>query len=288
MNWFLTQRFRTANRIRVSASSSLPNNGVALRPSSLYAESHLSRQQHQQNARVDLGAHVGVGTAPSFVHDKLGVQQTHERIEAKMAHSHIWLTCVVASALAQNPTRPATLPRTPPPPKQPLRETTDPRAEIAALREKITELEGLVWDNYLEFLNKVSALEKASATFDPASPGAYQRVNTSVGPLLLSLTTVEPYLDGYRISLEAGNPLLINFKGFTLSAKWGPRFKKDETEYREWVKALRTKDFEFPNSILPGKWNLIQLIVPDTKPSAFGHLEIALKINTLSLVEPPR
>src|ERR1019366_4693918 len=93
------------------------------------------------------------------------------------------------------------------------------RAEIAVLRSEIASLkktsdQHLNW--FTEAWEDISDLKAEKTSFEPSSPGPYHyhRLNTAVGPMLVSLGTVEPYLDGYKVALEIGKPLSGTFLRF--------------------------------------------------------------------------
>lgn len=104
--------------------------------------------------------------------------------------------------------------------------------DIAELHKKMKELndtlEALQTYIFTTQDERLSALEHRSAVFGPASPGPYSRIDTEVGPLLISLGKVEQYLDGYSVQIEIGNLSAASLIGFKLSASWAKRFKKDE------------------------------------------------------------
>lgn len=50
----------------------------------------------------------------------------------------------------------------------------------------------------------------------------YQSYPTDQGTLLVSTKLVDPYLDGYKVTLEIINTASVDFNGFRLMASWGP------------------------------------------------------------------
>jgi len=162
--------------------------------------------------------------------------------------------------------------------------------EIADLRKKLDDLKkdfelirdyGLGGDSGL--YQRVSALEHENATFDPSSPGHYQRVDTDTGLLLVSFEKAEPYLDGYDVQLEIGNLSAASLPGLKISAKWCKRYRKEDGNYFEWYRQRKTKEFSITGTLISGRWNIVHLILPDTKPSDFGYLEISIETNTVSM-----
>ncbi len=105
--------------------------------------------------------------------------------------------------------------------------------------------------------------------------------------MLVSVEKVEQYLDGYKVSLEIGNPLSVNFDGFDIEAAWGPRYNTGD-DYAKWLAAKQTKKIAETHTLPPGRWSPIDIILPSTEPKGFGYLDLKLSINRLSLAAPPR
>src|SRR2546426_9185192 len=63
-------------------------------------------------------------------------------------------------------------------------------------------------------------LEPKKAVVDATSKG-YTFLESSVGILVVSCDGAQPYLDGYKVSLEVGNPLNVTFAGFRLKVRSG-------------------------------------------------------------------
>ena len=74
----------------------------------------------------------------------------------------------------------------------------------------------------------------------------FQRLDTELGPFLVSVEGIIPYLNGHKLSLNIGNPSMSEFNGFTLKAKWGETFKpKGEVTYADWEESLKSKEEKF-------------------------------------------
>lgn len=158
--------------------------------------------------------------------------------------------------------------------------------KIADLQSQVKKLQGS-YDNfttyaYRQFIELFSA-RHPTVEFDPSSPGSYQLIDSSIGLLLISLDNAEPYLDGYNAQLEIGNITGASLQGFKLSAKWAKRYKAEDNNYIEWLNKRKSKDYSFTGALLSGRWNIFHIILPDTKPSEFGYLEVSIETNTVSL-----
>jgi hypothetical protein len=60
----------------------------------------------------------------------------------------------------------------------------------------------------------------------------YGKLETDLGTLFVSTESVDPYLDGYKIHLNIGNPSYATFSDFKLIASWGPLL----TNFDDWDK----------------------------------------------------
>lgn len=124
-----------------------------------------------------------------------------------------------------------------------------------------------------------------SATFDPGNPGGYQRIDTTGGTFLVSFQNAVPYVDGFKVTCNFGNPSSGTFNGFKLKAKWGPRFdRKDKSlNYAQWQASLREKELSLTDSLKAASWNPVSFVLSPAKPDAFGYLELSMDTDNVSL-----
>jgi Protein of unknown function (DUF3251) len=169
-------------------------------------------------------------------------------------------------------------------PQQPAVSTRD--AGIEKLQREVKELKETV-DVLLSAVsrheNEIRTLGHAAASFDPARPDKYRRIETDAGFLLVLLGKVVPYLDGYKVELQIGNPHQMDFDGFKVSAFWGPRLTSSPDNSAEVVKKERNQEFSFTKQLARGRWNSVSLILPSTKPEDFGYLSVIVEVNAVSL-----
>ena len=95
-----------------------------------------------------------------------------------------------------------------------LQKVAELNAEIATLQiqaksleEQIGSLQGDVSTLQLQ------AEPYKTAVFDPGSPASYQRIDTDGGTFLVSILNVTPYVDGFRVTCNFGNPSSATFSG---------------------------------------------------------------------------
>ncbi len=148
------------------------------------------------------------------------------------------------------------------------------RKEVAQLRVKLFRQE-LMRDRY------------KNATFDPASSEGFSRLDTSVGSFAVSIQDVRPHADGVKVRLHIGNLTTATILGGTFKVKWGPRVPEEKdwlTHYEDWNKALKEKEMNFMDELKPGTWNNVTLTLPGIRPDQFGHLELSMDTDRISLL----
>lgn len=150
------------------------------------------------------------------------------------------------------------------------------KSQVSSLSQKLSNL------NF-----KVSILESkpyGSAVLDPSEKG-YSRVDTDQGSFLLAVRTVSPYLDGYRVVLDVGNLQDATYDGITLDSKWGKPWKfGGRVSYTDWYKRLNEKKFVLTNTLLPGTWNRVPIVLSPAKADQLGYLEVSMKTSEVSLL----
>ena len=113
----------------------------------------------------------------------------------------------------------------------------------------------------------------------PYPDGKYRRW-TAAG----CLGKVEQYLDGYKVSLEIGNPLSVTFSGFEVEAAWGPRLNPGDDAVK-WATVRQNKRISSTQVLAPGRWCPFDVVLPATEPRGFGYMNLKITVNTLSLVK---
>jgi uncharacterized lipoprotein YehR (DUF1307 family) len=156
------------------------------------------------------------------------------------------------------------------------------------LEQKLFELQSKHYEDMGTLLYKHSLLESMinrnkSITIDATSKG-FQRLDTDLGPFLISVDGVTPYLNGHKLNLRIGNPSMCNFAGFTLKAKWGGAFNQNgEVTYADWEKSLKSKEENFTERLEPGAWNKIEIVLAPAKPEQLEYIEIQMEVNHVLL-----
>ena len=153
---------------------------------------------------------------------------------------------------------------------------------VEELEKRIVKLESKIFF-------ELTKNQYESATFDPAADDGFQRIDTSIGPLVVYVQDVKPHADGVKVRLKVGNLTIASFKGGNFKVKWGPRFSKSEgsswySAYGEWTKKLQEKEGKFTEILKPGVWNNISLTLPGIPSDQLGHLELSFDTNEILLL----
>jgi hypothetical protein len=128
--------------------------------------------------------------------------------------------------------------------------------------------------------------DDSSIVLDVGSLNTYQKLNIPTGFFLISIIDTKPYLDGYKVYLNIGNPFFITYGDIKCKVKWGIKnenFKREK--YIEWWQSLRKKEISFTQEIKPGSWNKVELILVPAKPEELGYIKLDIETDYISLIK---
>ncbi|HLX94547.1 MAG TPA: hypothetical protein VKU37_02260 [Verrucomicrobiae bacterium] len=124
---------------------------------------------------------------------------------------------------------------------------------------------------------------------DPTSK-SYQPIDTSLMPLLVSVEDLTPYLDGYKVKIQIGNPYSMEFNGLHISCKWGIPLKYNSntvtTNYTEYVSSQKTKEYDQPEALYSGQWNTVELTIIPATAEEIQNVTISIAPNQIILRQP--
>lgn len=152
-------------------------------------------------------------------------------------------------------------------------------ARIAELEKSVKSLQRRVTDMQLEYR------KERSVELDVGNPDSYHRLVSNNGTFLISLASVERYLNGYKVALKIGNTTNATYNGFDLTFRWG----KQEPDFRsldvwsKWWDSLQERTQKFSQDLLPGKWNSVELILLPTTADGLGYFQLSMETNEVSL-----
>lgn len=130
-------------------------------------------------------------------------------------------------------------------------------------------------------MEAAGTIRGSRAVIDLSSPGGYSFLNTQNGVFYVALREAVPYLDGYKLILDVGNPSYATYNGFELTAEWpvallgsGSPGSKRQTKTRSYSGDLRA-----------GSWNRVEFIVsPFDNPRDL--IGLTMTTNQVSLIKP--
>ena len=193
-----------------------------------------------------------------------------------------WLALVCSMPIAQAQTKPLTSAdhgRI----QQLSRQVDDLRKEILGLRQEIETLKSkLSLDEY--FLK--SKQDRSDAVTLDLTQKAYQRLDTDNGFFLISVEEAVPYLNGYKIHITIGNPSYATYTDYKLKVRYSKSFdwgKYTDASYDEWNKAIQEKEISYPQSLLPGTWNGVDVVLAPVTADQLGYLTLSMTTSTVSL-----
>jgi len=154
--------------------------------------------------------------------------------------------------------------------------------QISGLQTEVSQLQTNVWT----LQNTLNGYK--TAVFDATAPKGYQPLQSNTGQFLVVLDGTDPYLDGYRLKFEIGNPYSASFRGLEITLKWGMSFNrfsesKSPTQYSKWQRSLRSKQVTLTQDLEPATWNNVNIVVSPAKPDQLSYIEISMVTKSVSL-----
>lgn len=155
--------------------------------------------------------------------------------------------------------------------------------DVASLQAKVKELE----DGLGSVQSELWSLEgeKRDTIALDVSSRAHQRLDTDFGSFLVSIEDVSPYLNGQRLKLNVGNLSYVTYRGFTITAAWGKKFTAG-MKFADWRPSRQEKEISFTDTLLPGRWNRVDLFLVPASAEQLGFVNITMKTSVVTLVSP--
>jgi hypothetical protein len=160
----------------------------------------------------------------------------------------------------------------------------------------VQNFNALQWRCDTNYEQRLDSLETAEAQgnvkwalLDPTTK-SYQRIDTSLGSLLISVKSVQPYLDGYKVTLLIGNPYAMDFNGFGVSCKWSASYVYTNgvvANVDEVQKSEKSKNLEQIEVLRSGCWNSVELTISPATADEMKMLRISLNPSIVSLLKKP-
>lgn len=124
----------------------------------------------------------------------------------------------------------------------------------------------------------------SKATFSPNSKG-YNTVWTPAGNLLVALTDIKKYANGYKLYFKIGNPTFATFSSVKMNVAWNKTLDGglSMTDLRDWAKNEKSTTVNINGDIIPGKWNNTDVVISPAKEEDTGYIEIQLETSAIYL-----
>jgi hypothetical protein len=114
-----------------------------------------------------------------------------------------------------------------------------------------------------------SRVRYKGASLDCDSKGFTEfQLETSTLVFLAACSNIEPYLEGHKITIDVSNPYAIRFSTLSGTLGYG---KTPEQSFE------RTTEVTTTQSLAPGVWTPITIIVNPSKPEDLRYLELNLR-----------
>jgi len=157
--------------------------------------------------------------------------------------------------------------------------------EFLELSNRVVKL-----DNRIRALDyQMSEVFKSSVTIDTSSSG-FQPVNTPVGKLLVTTKDVSRYLDGYKVTLEIGNPLTASISTCDIEANWFITLVRTNKgwNFEEHIASQKTNTFNLATPFPAGYWTEITLNVTPATDQEIKNLSLSFTPHILNLKRPTK
>lgn len=153
-------------------------------------------------------------------------------------------------------------------------------AKVARLEEQVATLQKSLAAMRVDLLVAKYGGVQESAVFDPQEDKAYAQVKAPTGNILVVLEKLEPYLDGYVVTMRVGNPSTAGYSGIKGKVKWGHQY--DSTKPDDY-NALREKEIDLKDTLAPGAWTLVKFNIAPARPEDVRRIIFEPKLNSVQM-----
>lgn len=166
--------------------------------------------------------------------------------------------------------------------------TFETRKEIADLREENKELRqkvaSLEFSNYLNDA-RLSSIDQSPATITDGD--GYGIGRTPQGPVAIVMDKIQPYLDGYKVTLRVGNMAAASMNGGEFEVEWGLQYGAKNATPSQVHASKKTKTFSSTSQFPSGAYTLVDVTLTPATPDEVKTLNVSTKWNIISLRMPP-
>ncbi|RKL62315.1 DUF3251 domain-containing protein [Thermoanaerobacteraceae bacterium SP2] len=118
----------------------------------------------------------------------------------------------------------------------------------------------------------------------------YDSVRTKNGYFFVSIDKIEPYLDGFKVYVNIGNPTLATFSDLKLTVQWSndilalANIKIGTNELsNEAENQINKQEYTFTDTLLPGKWTKVDFVIPNVKAEDIKFIQVMIETGSVAL-----
>lgn len=158
------------------------------------------------------------------------------------------------------------------------------RTKVALLEANVQSLQNMIIDQRFAMINPLSRVSEV--------------LRTDFATFYIACEGAEPYLNGHKLKLRIGNPLNASFNAFKIECEYGLKEPNEgpidnARDVQRWSKAiarqtqsLRRMEASFPQELVAGAWNQVELILAPSTPEELGYIKISMTTEVISLRTP--
>ena len=151
------------------------------------------------------------------------------------------------------------------------------RKQVSVLEEKFADLTRQLTElkSEVETLRREKSFDELLRNLDsiayltPGSDG-YSVIQSDLGRMTVSLSNIEPYANGSRVTLQFGNPTSANLNGAKAKLEWGSVDEKGSPRNE----SARSREITFSQSLRAGAWTNVPVVLEGVQPKELGFVRV--------------
>jgi hypothetical protein len=104
---------------------------------------------------------------------------------------------------------------------------------------------------------------------------------------LISVKDAAPYLNGYKLHLNIGNPLSASYSGVKVKVRWARAYdftKYTEASFDDWQKSVQEKATSLVDVLAAGTWNNVEVILAPATTEQLEFVTLSMSTDTVRLI----
>jgi len=150
------------------------------------------------------------------------------------------------------------------------------KSQIVDLEKRVSALESTL--SFYKYLIDQKQDTSKAIQLDPSTHG-FQRLDSDNGSFLVSVKDASPYLNGYRLKLNIGNPSNATFSNVTIKVRWARAYNWNSftsSSYKQWQSSVHEKEITLTSDLQPGSWNAVDIDLVPASADELGYLELSM------------